>query len=220
MLRAIVIFAHQANLEPKRFGLGPRADRRLAQFLIDRTIATAKSCDDLADIVLADESLQTGDTFEERLLGALDDVEARGYERVVIVGSDTFDLDASDLRRALLEDGPVLGPSTDGGFYLFGTDTSSLGVLRGLRWRSSAIGAQLTARLDDPVLLATRDDVDGAVDVRRSIARLRLLYRELLGVSLDNSMPDVATAAPASLGALRAAHIGGESPRGPPTVAV
>ncbi len=66
---------------------------------------------------------QRGDSFKRRLSAAFEDVMAAGYESVVLLGSDCVETSPESLVRAfaLLEFYQlVLGPSTDGGFYLAG----------------------------------------------------------------------------------------------------
>jgi glycosyltransferase A (GT-A) superfamily protein (DUF2064 family) len=66
---------------------------------------------------------QYGDSFGERLANAIEETFAKGYERLLVIGNDTPDLDAAALGKArqLLNDNQlVLGPSTDGGVYLIG----------------------------------------------------------------------------------------------------
>ncbi len=71
---------------------------------------------------------QRGDSFKERLVAAFQDAQALGAGPVVLLGSDCIETSPESLVRAfaLLEThGIVLGPSTDGGFYLAGINGGS-----------------------------------------------------------------------------------------------
>lgn len=84
---------------------------------------TPKIPQELAD-VFGDSCLylqQRGDSFKERFAAAFEDAMTAGYESVVLLGSDCVETSPESLVRAfaLLEVYQlVLGPSTDGGFYL------------------------------------------------------------------------------------------------------
>lgn len=212
---ALVLFTRAPEREGKAFGLGRRVDRRLAECLVERTLQTlaaALSADAsvalVTDGALSEERLavlraagaeplelrQQGAGFEERFLGALEAVAALGFDRIVAIGSDTPELSAQDLRRALEAEpqGVVIGPSVDGGFYLLGLPCCLLGVLRGLPWRRPSLLSELLLRLArlevQGLFLPPRRDVDHARDVRRMWpllmrlvgGRLRLALAEVL----------------------------------------
>lgn len=64
---------------------------------------------------------QRGDTLGERLSHAAREVVSRGYERCVLVGADSPEMTPDDVLEALDKldfADMVLGPATDGGFYL------------------------------------------------------------------------------------------------------
>jgi rSAM/selenodomain-associated transferase 1 len=101
-----------------------------------------------------------------------------GAKRVVIIGSDCPAVNASDIQEAwtaLLSHEVVLGPATDGGYWLIGLRThrpelfadvpwSTNGVLRETLERSRA--ARLKTRL-----LRELTDVDTEADWRRFLAK-------------------------------------------------
>ena len=66
---------------------------------------------------------QSGDTLGDRMRGAFTDVFKGGAQRAVIIGTDVPELEMPRLRDAfafLEEVEVVIGPSTDGGYYLLG----------------------------------------------------------------------------------------------------
>jgi uncharacterized protein len=59
----------------------------------------------------------------QRMLSAIETIVDLGYEQVLLMGSDIYDIQAEDLKQSytqLLQTEIIIGPSLDGGFYLFG----------------------------------------------------------------------------------------------------
>jgi len=101
-----------------------------------------------------------------------------GFARVVIIGADSPDLPASFLRGAFaaLEDHlTVVGPSTDGGFYLLGSALPlSESIFSGVPISARETFARLQQNLPpDYATLPAWRDVDDAADLSLFIERLR-----------------------------------------------
>lgn len=101
-------------------------------------------------------------------------------ERVIIIGSDLPGLPAARLieaRAALATHDAVLGPSSDGGFYLIGLRACPPGLLSGLAWSVPETRAACAARLVQRRLrlahIAVFDDVDDIADLRRVARQIR-----------------------------------------------
>ncbi|MCA9664233.1 MAG: DUF2064 domain-containing protein [Myxococcales bacterium] len=208
---ALVLFARRREHRGKALGLG-RANARLSKLLLEHALHTtrAAAAGRMALAVVTDEPLaegalaplhgrgdddvmqllQQGDDFESRLLDALRRVAARGYRRLVLVGSDTPSLASADLERAAVTDSAraVLGPCPDGGFYLLSIDSAHLDALAGLPWRRASLYRALRQRLVARGLaietLTSRADLDSARDVQRAFALLDALSRHYLARSL------------------------------------
>lgn len=180
MNSAIVVFTRSGSRETKRFGFGQITDRRIAQFLVLRTLTCAQHCSDVADVIVIDETQQRGLTFGERLTTAVQDVRQMGYDRIVLIGSDTPGLTESDLRAAISSTCPIIGPSKDGGFYLFGFNQNEHHHLDGLSWQTDNVLAQLKSGLHTYTLLSYRRDLDDAIDAA-STAKLGQLFFETVG---------------------------------------
>ena len=98
--------------------------------------------------------------------------------RVVIVGGDLPDLTRPDIARAFAALGTadvVLGPATDGGYWLIGARPGVDGarLFRNVRWSSPTTRAETLANLDPrhrAVLLDMREDVDDGASLARNIA--------------------------------------------------
>ncbi len=66
---------------------------------------------------------QEGNDLGQRMLHAFDTLFQQGYQKIIIIGTDCFELSSSILSDAFtVLDGKevVIGPSVDGGYYLLG----------------------------------------------------------------------------------------------------
>lgn len=109
---------------------------------------------------------------------ALSDALGRGGS-AVLIGTDCPGLTEADLEEAFsaLERGTsvVLGPATDGGYYLIGLRRSLPTLFCAMAWGSGRVYAETVARLDRQEIpyhsLRRRDDVDTPEDYRRLCAQ-------------------------------------------------
>jgi glycosyltransferase A (GT-A) superfamily protein (DUF2064 family) len=155
--------------------------------LIDHAEQTAQQAG--VDVLRIDSARQTGNTFGERLSGAMQQAFASGYEQLLVIGNDCPGLDARRLRRALAElarTGAVLGPATDGGVYLLGITRAyfSAASWAALPWQTAALGHALAAKLAaagaSVQFLPRLADVDNEQDLARALRQP--LARPLLRV--------------------------------------
>ena len=92
---------------------------------------------DLWDNALYQKKLQKGADFGARMQNAFETAFKDTYEKVVIVGSDLFDLNPNHIKEAFtaLENHEVvLGPSLDGGYYLLGMKKMNPTVFKNKQW--------------------------------------------------------------------------------------
>jgi rSAM/selenodomain-associated transferase 2/rSAM/selenodomain-associated transferase 1 len=95
----------------------------------------------------ADVIAQRGTDLGRRLMHAFEDVFRLGAESVVVIGSDLPDLPSELIEGALQAlrsggDRVVLGPATDGGYYLIGMNRPHPELLEGIHWGTSRVLAQ------------------------------------------------------------------------------
>ncbi|MGG6295496.1 TIGR04283 family arsenosugar biosynthesis glycosyltransferase [Leptolyngbya sp. AN02str] len=84
----------------------------------------------------------------ERILVAIQSALAKGAERVVVIGADCPTLDAPCLAQAfnaLHHHDLVLGPATDGGYYLIGLTKAIPELFRSIDWGTERVFAQTMA---------------------------------------------------------------------------
>lgn len=80
---------------------------------------------------------QQGNNLGKRIYEAIKTVISQGYDRVIVIGSDSPTLQPDHVRKALenLETVDVcLGPSRDGGYYLIGMCQPHKGLFEGIPW--------------------------------------------------------------------------------------
>jgi uncharacterized protein len=121
------------------------------------------------------------------LLGATRDLLSRGHGRVLLINSDSPTLPKARLREAVEHlggsgDRVVLGPATDGGYYLIGLKTAHARLFEDVKWGSDVVLAATLSRAAEiglpVVLLAPWYDVDDAES-------FTILRAELRGQSLE-----------------------------------
>jgi rSAM/selenodomain-associated transferase 1 len=122
---------------------------------------------------------QRGQGIGDRMRHTFDDLLARGAACVVVVGSDVPGIAGAEVSAArdLLHErrsSVVVGPATDGGYYLIGaTRTPSL-LFTDIRWGGPDVLAETEQRAHDGgldiVRVATTGDVDSLADLRSLLA--------------------------------------------------
>jgi rSAM/selenodomain-associated transferase 1 len=84
----------------------------------------------------------------DRLLAAVERAIATGAKRVVVIGADCPSVDSALLQQAftaLQTQDLVLGPATDGGYYLIGLRQPVAELFSGIEWGSERVFAQTQA---------------------------------------------------------------------------
>ena len=125
---------------------------------------------------------QRGGDLGQRMNNGFIDTFGRGFQQVIIVGSDI-----PDLPRDVIEDAfasletrdAVLGPSFDGGYYLIGfkRDTFQPLVFEGIRWGTETVFQETINRFRAKGLsldiLPTWNDIDTLIDLKDFFQRNR-----------------------------------------------
>lgn len=117
---------------------------------------------DLWDDAIYEKHLQRGADLGQRMENAFREGFEAGFQEIVIIGSDTFELNTAVLAAAfqqLQQHDAVVGAAADGGYYLLGIKEMNAGLFCNKRWSS------------DEVLAATLQDLS-----EKSVALLPLLH--------------------------------------------
>jgi hypothetical protein len=127
---------------------------------------------DILDYYKFPKFLQKGRDLGERMDRAFGEAFGQDYDKVVIIGSDCYELTSDIIEDAfkLLDDhNVVLGPAADGGYYLLGMDRHYSHLFRDKKWSTPDV--LLDTILDTKKLklsyslLPTLTDVDEEKDL-------------------------------------------------------
>ena len=117
---------------------------------------------------------QVAGDLGQRMAASFEQAFAAGADAVVLTGSDIPGLDSETVRAAfdaLNTSEVVIGPSSDGGYYLIGMRALCAALFEGIEWSSERVLAQTEAVARDHGLLVTRlpelHDVDTAEELDR-----------------------------------------------------
>ena len=161
--------------------LGPEGAARVYRRLLDLTLAAAADsgldfevritgCDPArfaVEFALPCPVIDQGDgDLSARLL--------RVTAPAIVIGSDAPRLTAAILQRAadaVLEHGAVIGPASDGGYYLLGFRESAPFAFTDMSWSHEYVARNTIARFAErgiePRVLETLDDIDTPEDLAR-----------------------------------------------------
>lgn len=115
--------------------------------------------------------LQTGADLGERMLNAFAQGFSDGFQNIIIIGSDMYDMDQSDLENAFAElekHNFVIGPAIDGGYYLLGMRKLNTFIFQNKNWGTETVLEDtLTDLKNEKVkLMEAKNDVDYYDDIK------------------------------------------------------
>ena len=116
-----------------------------------------------------------------RLERAFEEAFARGFGKVAVIGSDCIEMTPATFSAtwaALDAHDAVLGPSTDGGYYLLALRQPCGALFRGIAWSTDAVRSQTLAQAGAAGLsmheLPALADIDTEADWVRAAEKLRV----------------------------------------------
>ena len=135
---------------------------------------------DICEGSVSDKSIQEGNCLGERMANAFKKGFDDGFNRIIVIGTDLWNLDTQIINKAFAalknKDG-VIGPATDGGYYLLGLSKWIPQVFDGKNWgTSSVLDDTLTDFKNNTLVqLETKNDVDYFEDLKAKPELLQLL---------------------------------------------
>ncbi len=135
---------------------------------------------DIWDASIYQKHLQKGNDLGERMQNAFEQAFNNNYDKVVIVGSDLYDLRASHIEEAfecLDQNDAVLGPAEDGGYYLLGQKVLNTRIFLNKSWGTSSVLAATLCDLEHKSvhLLEKLNDIDTFEDLKNNSELKQLL---------------------------------------------
>ncbi len=127
--------------------------------------------EDIWDHSIFDKRLQNGSDLGIRMGNAFQEGFTKGFERIIVVGSDMYDLNTQDLNKAfeaLKTKDVVIGPAEDGGYYFLGMKKFNPSIFQNKAWGTETVLADTLSELKDEnvQLFETRNDIDLFEDIK------------------------------------------------------
>ena len=125
---------------------------------------------DIWDANIFQKHQQVGEDLGIRMLHAFKNGFKAGYEKVMIIGSDLYDLTAETIENAFMaleKNEVVIGPAEDGGYYLLGMNSLEEKVFKNKDWGKQTVRKDTLEDLKDKkvFLLGELNDVDVFKDI-------------------------------------------------------
>ena len=126
---------------------------------------------------------QNGEGLGARMLNAFKNAFEAAYDKVVIVGSDLFDLHEKHIKNAfdaLDTHDTVIGPAKDGGYYLLGMKTLHDKVFKNKTWGTETVFDDTIQDLknESVFLLDILNDVDTYDDIKSNQTLKELIVQK------------------------------------------
>ena len=119
--------------------------------------------------------IQSGDDLGEKMKNAFQDGFSEGYDRIVIIGSDLPDMSSELIDKSfqsLSFMDTVIGPASDGGYYLLGIKKMISELFENVNWSTNEVLEitleRLTKKKESYFLLETKNDIDTKEDLMKS----------------------------------------------------
>jgi rSAM/selenodomain-associated transferase 1 len=117
------------------------------------------------------KQLQEGNDLGERMYNAFKSGFQKGYKKIIIIGSDIYDLNSETIDEAFAEMENVdfvIGPAADGGYYLIGMKTLSNDIFLNKNWGTETVLEDTLNNLKHKKvkLLQIKNDIDVYEDLK------------------------------------------------------
>lgn len=117
-----------------------------------------------------DQDIQRGRDLGERMKNAFRKGFQEGYERIILIGSDLWELDQKIMEEAISgiqRYEYVLGPARDGGYYLIGMNSLNNSLFEQKEWGTGTVLRDTLRDLkkESLILLDERNDIDTLEDL-------------------------------------------------------
>ncbi|CAN5307021.1 TIGR04282 family arsenosugar biosynthesis glycosyltransferase [soil metagenome] len=165
-------------------GVGDQAALDIYKFLLNHTYAITRNLEvdkevfysenlpenDIWDPSIFNKELQQGEDLGQKMQHAFQLGFENGYKKLIIIGSDMYDLSSEDIYKAfrsLDTSDFVIGPAEDGGYFLLGMTRLHPQIFQNKAWGTSTVLENTLEDLKNEnfTLLDERNDVDHFEDI-------------------------------------------------------
>lgn len=165
--------------------VGDTAALDIYEFLLQHTVSFTKNLavekwvfyseeiweNDIWDNSTYTKKVQQGPDLGMRMLNAFEQGFKAGFEKIIIIGSDMYQLSQTDMEEAFsrLDDHDVvLGPAEDGGYYLLGMTALKKEVFQDKTWGTDTVLSNTLQdlRSESVFMLPEKNDVDHYEDIK------------------------------------------------------
>lgn len=117
------------------------------------------------------KQLQKGKDLGERMYNAIKSGFQKGYKKVILIGSDIYDLNKETIEEAFREmeiADIVIGPAADGGYYLIGMKKLNKELFLNKKWGTETVLEDTLNNLSHKrvKLLQIKNDIDVFEDLK------------------------------------------------------
>ena len=115
---------------------------------------------------------QDGENLGEKMRNAFEKIFNLGFEKAVILGTDIPDISESILSKSFLEleqNNIVIGPSTDGGYYLLGMNKFYPNIFDDIKWGTESVFEKTIDKIHENNLSYTTIDRLTDIDVKEDL---------------------------------------------------
>ena len=189
MKNAVIVFVKNLVLGKVKTRLaktiGPKKALEIYQYLVTHTQTVCKAVhadvfifysdfiDDSNQWNSCDRQLQNGNNLGEKMHNAFSKVfQNPAYEQAVIIGSDCLEITTTIIEEAfdqLINHDVVIGPATDGGYYLLGMKKLHSTLFKDKDWSSAIVLQQTISSIKNLglsyFLLPELNDIDEEKDL-------------------------------------------------------
>jgi len=127
--------------------------------------------DDIWSSETFEKQVQKGNNLGERLQNAFEEGFTKGYEKIIVIGSDLFEIHELEIQESfdiLNTKEAVIGPAKDGGYYLIGfSKCMPSDIFTGISWGENSVLQETKKRLIGTKYqeLALKNDIDYLEDI-------------------------------------------------------
>ena len=127
--------------------------------------------EDTWDNDIYNKRLQEGSDLGERMNNAFREGFTADFEHIIIIGSDMYDLAQEEIENAFIKldtNDFVIGPATDGGYYLLGMKTIHSKLFKNKIWGTNTVLQDTLNDLKNTKthILEAKNDVDIYEDIK------------------------------------------------------